>query len=73
MTTATEPATPLAAPSDGPAPVLVPRPLGVARDRTDADPRPIWIKQGEYRGPPDATLDPAQVEAITERAQRSNY
>ena len=45
----------------------------VARDRTDADPRPIWIKQGEYRGPPDATLDPAQVEAITERAQRSNY
>lgn len=45
----------------------------VARDRTDADPRPIWIKQGEYRGPPDATLDPAQVEAITERAQRFNY
>ena len=45
----------------------------VAQVRSHGDPRPIWIKQGEYRGPPDATLDPAQVEAITERAQRSNY
>jgi hypothetical protein len=45
----------------------------VAQNRSHGDPRPIWIEQGEYRGPADATLDPAQVEAITERAQRSNY
>lgn len=38
-----------------------------------ADPRPIFIKPGEYLGPKDQNLDPAQVQAITERAQRQNF
>ncbi len=38
-----------------------------------ADRRPIFIEPGEYRGPSDQTLDPAQVEAITQRVQRQNY
>jgi hypothetical protein len=37
------------------------------------DDRPIWIEPGEYKGPPDAALDPAQVEAVNARAQRLNY
>jgi hypothetical protein len=40
---------------------------------THADPRPIFIRPGEYLGPKDQTLDPAQVQAITERAQQQNY
>jgi hypothetical protein len=38
-----------------------------------ADRRPFWIEPGEYRGPADSTLDQSQVQAITERAQQSNY
>ena len=38
-----------------------------------ADRRPIWIEPGEYKGPADAVLDQAQVEAIAERAKRLTF
>jgi hypothetical protein len=44
-----------------------------SHDAGQADRRPFWIEPGEYRGPADATLDQSQVQAITERAQQSNY
>ena len=34
---------------------------------------PIWIRAGEYRGPPVGKLDTAQIEAIGERAQNLNF
>jgi phosphate transport system ATP-binding protein len=67
MTTATDPATPLPVAPDGPAQVLVPRPVAVARDRTDgmaaADlpsklaMRDVDIYYGERRAVTGVTLD----------------
>jgi hypothetical protein len=44
-----------------------------AGERERADDRPIWLEPGEYKGPPVAELDTAQVEAIGECAQRLNF
>jgi hypothetical protein len=38
-----------------------------------ADGRPIWLEPGAYQGPPDATLDPSQVDAIAERARQLTF
>jgi phosphate transport system ATP-binding protein len=67
MTTATDPATPVAIPPQGPGPVLVPRPIAVARDRSDPatspDARPklalrdVDIYYGERRAVNGVTLD----------------
>lgn len=46
---------------------------GSVQTAEQAERPPIWIKQGEYRGPADAKLDTAQIEAIGQRAQNLNY
>jgi hypothetical protein len=38
-----------------------------------ADQRPIFIEPGQYLGPPDQSLGPAQLEAIAQRAQRQQF
>jgi hypothetical protein len=46
---------------------------GSAQTARRADRPPIWISQGEYRGPPVGKLDAAQIEAIGQRAQNLNF
>ena len=39
----------------------------------DGDQGPIWMEPGTYQGPPGATLDQAQVEAIAARARQLTF
>jgi hypothetical protein len=54
--------------------------LGPVRQSAQADWRAIWIEPGRgsrppdsYLGPPDESLEPGQVEAIVQRAQKLNF
>jgi hypothetical protein len=44
-----------------------------AQTARHAERPPIWIRQGEYRGPAVDRLDPAQITAIDQRAQKLNF
>ena len=44
-----------------------------SQDIRETDGRPIFLEPGQYRGPEVPKLDQAQVEAVTERAQRLNF
>jgi hypothetical protein len=47
--------------------------LGPLRELGGRHHERIWIEPGQYRGPQDATLGAAQVEAIGRRVQNLNY
>jgi hypothetical protein len=46
---------------------------GSMQTAAQAERPPIWIRPGEYRGPPVGKLDTAQIEAIGQRAQNLNF